>query len=118
MPVRISHRIAPSPNTSARRSRLAMSPLACSGGMYAGVPSIEPASVSVPKLPAEPLLRAVRIVRHVLGRDGRLAFSSSAMPPSASTLARPQSITCTSPKAPTMMFAGFRSRWMTPLAWA
>ena len=41
-----------------------------------------------------------------------------AMPPSASTLARPQSITCTSPNAPTMMFAGFRSRWITPLAWA
>src|SRR5262245_986127 len=47
-PVRISQRMAPSPNTSARRSRLAMSPLACSVGMYAGVPSREPASVSVP----------------------------------------------------------------------
>ena len=52
LPVRISHRIAPRPKTSARRSRWAMSPLACSGGMYAGVPRIEPASVSVPKLPA------------------------------------------------------------------
>ncbi len=41
---------------------MATSPLACSGGMYAGVPSSEPASVSVPKVPAEPLLRAVRIV--------------------------------------------------------
>ena len=29
--------------------------------MYAGVPSSDPASVSVPKLPAGPLLRAVRI---------------------------------------------------------
>ena len=96
-----------------------MSPLACSGGMYAGVPSSEPASVSVPKLPAEPLLRAVRIGRHVLAVCcARLARSSSATPPSASTLARPQSITCTSPNAPTMMFAGFRSRWITPLAWA
>ena len=33
-------------------------------------------------------------------------------------LARPQSITCTSPNAPTMMFAGLRSRWMTPRLWA
>ena len=30
--------------------------------MYAGVPRNEPASVCVPKLPAEPLLRAVRMV--------------------------------------------------------
>ncbi len=48
----------------------------------------------------------------------RLDRSSSAMPPSARTLARPQSITCTSPKAPTMMLAGLMSRWITPLAWA
>ncbi len=41
---------------------MAISPLACSGGMYAGVPSSEPASVSVPRLPVEPVLRAVRIV--------------------------------------------------------
>ena len=33
--------------------------------------------------------------------------------PAVSTFARPQSITCTSPNAPTMMLEGFRSRWMT-----
>ena len=36
----------------------------------------------------------------------------------SSTFARPQSMTCTSPNAPTMTFAGFRSRWITPAAWA
>ena len=30
------------------------------------------------------------------------------------TFASPQSITYVSPKRPTMMLAGFRSRWMTP----
>ena len=34
----------------------------------------------------------------------------------ARTLARPQSMTWTSPKAPTMTLAGLRSRWMTPWA--
>jgi hypothetical protein len=48
----------------------------------------------------------------------RAARCSSAMPPSVKTFARPQSITCTSPNAPTMMLAGFRSRWITPLACA
>ena len=38
--------------------------------------------------------------------------------PSVSTLASPQSITWTSPNAPTMMFEGLRSRWITPRAWA
>ena len=35
-----------------------------------------------------------------------------------STLASPQSMTWTSPNAPTMTLAGFRSRWTTPWAWA
>jgi len=34
------------------------------------------------------------------------------------SLAMPQSITCTSPKSPTMMLAGLRSRWTTERAWA
>ena len=38
------------------------------------------------------------------------AFFSSATPPVGSTLANPQSMTCTSPNAPTMMLAGLRSR--------
>src|SRR5260370_31668362 len=33
-------------------------------------------------------------------------------------LARPQSMTSTSPNAPIMTLAGFRSRWSTPRAWA
>ena len=33
-------------------------------------------------------------------------------------LATPQSMTRTSPKDPTITFSGFRSRWMTPWAWA
>ena len=43
------------------------------------------------------------------GACSRMSFLS-AWP---STWARPQSITYTSPKRPTMMFAGFRSRWIT-----
>src|SRR6266511_3858757 len=35
-----------------------------------------------------------------------------------STLASPQSMTWTSPNAPTITFDGFRSRWMTPFACA
>ena len=46
------------------------------------------------------------------------AEASSAAPPRGKTFARPQSITCTSPNEPTMMFDGFRSRWITPRAWA
>ena len=45
---------------------------------------------------------------------GSRARFSSATPPRRSTLARPQSTTCTSPKAPTMTFAGLRSRCSTP----
>jgi hypothetical protein len=47
----------------------------------------------------------------VLTVAGRAAFGPS-------SLAIPQSITCTSPKSPTMMLAGLRSRWTTPRAWA
>ena len=42
-PVRIAHRMPPSANTSARAS--IASPRACSGAMYAGVPSTVPACV-------------------------------------------------------------------------
>ncbi len=34
------------------------------------------------------------------------------------SFARPQSMTCTSPKAPTITLDGFRSRWITPRLWA
>ena len=48
------------------------------------------------------------------GRNG----SCSGCPSLGKTLARPQSITCTSPNDPTITFDGFRSRWITPRAWA
>ncbi len=41
-PVRTSHRIEPSANTSDRSSTRSPSPLACSGAMYAGVPIADP----------------------------------------------------------------------------
>ena len=82
--------------------------------MYAGVPITEPA------IDSEPASRPLRTVvdRRVCGL--RLALRAPLVGDAAagSTLARPQSTTCTSPKAPTMMFAGFRSRWITPRAWA
>ena len=69
-------------------------------------------------------LRQVRI-RAAAGRgDDRLLHrpcrpsASSLAPPRGRTLARPQSITCTSPKLPTITFDGFRSRWITPRACA
>ena len=46
------------------------------------------------------------------------AAASSAMPPVGRTFARPQSITCTSPNEPTITLEGFKSRWITPRAWA
>ena len=79
--------------------------------MYDGVPSTEPGRDSI----ASDRLRSVQTAESSLGR---IARSSSAMPPWSRTFARPQSMTCTSPKLPTMMFDGFRSRWTTPRAWA
>ena len=78
--------------------------------MYAGVPSTLPACDSSR---FEPL----RTVATRLSSGAGWAGGSSA-PRSLSTLARPQSITWTSPKLPTMTFDGFRSRWITPRAWA
>ena len=48
LPVRITASIAPRPNTSLRASTLPTAPAACSGGMYAGVPSTLPACVNEP----------------------------------------------------------------------
>jgi len=90
--------MAPRLKTSQRSSMRPTSPRACSGGMYASVPSQRSAS-DAPLPAAAP------------STDGPSAFRSS-------TLASPQSMTWTSPKAPTMTFSGFRSRWMTPLLWA
>jgi hypothetical protein len=76
------------------------------------VPSTLPACDSLP-LPAEPL-RTVMITVSWAGS----AEVSSATPPLGRTLASPQSMTWTSPKLPTMMFDGFKSRWITPRACA
>ena len=90
---------------SARSSMAAVSPRACSGAMYAGVPRMAPT-----------------IVRS-LGDTGLCDTrpSSPSKGPwaaSRSLRARPQSMSITSPKRPTITLAGFKSRWMTPWAWA
>ena len=76
------------------------------------MPITEPASDAEPSEPGR-----LRTVSMMLIRDC-LARSSSATPPCCRTFATPQSTTSTSPKAPTMMLAGLRSRWITPREWA
>ena len=71
--------------------------------MYAGVPSTLPACDSSR---FEPLRTVATRLSSGAGGAGRLVGRA----PSLSTLARPQSITWTSPKLPTMTFDGFRSR--------
>lgn len=97
--------MAPRPNTSLRGSILPNAPTACSGGMNAGVPIACPAWVKTPSRRLRTRVSAV--VAH--GSDS--APSRSRL---ASTLASPQSMTWTSPNAPTITFDGFRSRWITP----
>ena len=43
------------------------------------------------------------------------AFAAAGEP---TVSASPQSITSTSPKPPSIMFSGFKSRWMMPREWA
>ena len=81
---------------SLRSSMLLVSPEACSGDMYEGVPTSEPAWVS----------------NATAGPASEPCTTSTA----PRLFAMPQSITSTSPKGPSMMFCGFRSRWMTPCA--
>ena len=61
-----------------------------------------------------PLLRAVATTVSLAGLAARLPRRSIA----GKTLARPQSITCTSPNDPTITLDGFKSRWITPREWA
>ena len=71
--------------------------------MKAGVPITAPARDSDP------------------GASERTVRTPAAPSPAAasfSTLASPQSMTCTSPNAPTMTFSGLRSRWITRREWA
>ena len=60
----------------------------------------------------------LRAVAMIVSSSELPAEASSTAPPWARTLASPQSITWTSPNAPSMTFDGFRSRWITPRAWA
>ena len=83
------------------------------GAMYDGVPIAEPARERSES--SEPL-RAVAITVSCLVTLP--AVASSETPPRGKTLARPQSITWTSPKLPTMTLLGFKSRWITPRACA
>ena len=111
LPVRMTHRIAPRPNTSlARRScrsRRRPAPGACTPACPARSPPGCAESGS-------------RCERISVGRASRptSAWTAAAGRSAVSIFASPQSMTCTSPNAPTMTFAGFRSRWMTPWAWA
>jgi len=81
--------------------------------MYEGVPRTEPAFEKSPE--SDPLRAVVMTVSSIVRWP---ALASSVAPPRGRTLARPQSITWTSPKLPTMTFDGLRSRWITPRAWA
>jgi hypothetical protein len=101
--------MAPSPNTSQRSSSRSTSPAACCGAMHAGVPSTEPACELSP---ADPL----RTVAMAVTSPGPGSAAAASRRPR--TLASPQSMTWTSPKAPTMTLAGLRSRWITPRLWA
>ena len=78
--------------------------MACSGGMNAGVPMNWPYCVPGPEF--ESRSERILVVSSDPASDGGAADSPR-------TFARPQSMTCTSPNAPTMTFAGFKSRWMT-----
>ena len=96
-PVSISNSTQPKAHMSARRSTVR--PFACSGLMYAAVPRIIPACV----------IAGVVIVGDIEhARQTNHAAGSMA-------LARPKSSTFTVPSDRTLMFAGFRSRWMMPL---
>ena len=80
--------------------------------MYAGVPRMLPACVGVPLPPAS--LPSLRRVRMTLASGRNCVRFSSAMPPSARTLASPQSMSWTSPNCPTITLPGFMSRWRIP----
>jgi hypothetical protein len=102
-PVNISNSTQPKAQMSARRSTTF--PRACSGAMYAAVPRMIPALVIVAgeSIVGEAVTSTLRVPLP--------AFRSSA-------LARPKSSTFTVPSGRSLMFAGFRSRWMMPCSWA
>ena len=76
-------------------------PFACSGLMYAAVPRMTPICV----------IAGVVIV-------GELVTPGLNADAGSSAFARPKSRTFTVPSGRSLMFAGFRSRWMTPCSCA
>ena len=94
-PVTISYNTDPKLKMSERASTFL--PSACSGDMYATVPTILPSSVAG---------RIVSVASSSLPEVGSVSF------------ARPKSRTFTSPCSFTMMFPGLRSRWTMPAACA
>lgn len=78
-------------------------PRACSGDMYAAVPMIMPASV---------------MWREVVGEWESSALDEDEAGSPSRAFARPKSRTFTLPSGVTLMFAGFRSRWMMPCSCA
>ncbi len=98
-PVSISYTTTPKAQMSARLSTAR--PLACSGAMYAAVPRIMPISV----------IAGVVMV-------GDIEALADIVPAGAAAFASPKSSTFTVPSARTLIFAGFRSRWMIPCSCA
>jgi hypothetical protein len=94
-PVSISYITAPSEKMSERASTGL--PCACSGDMYAAVPTMTPSSV---------VAWIVRVAPSAPASSG------------AVSLARPKSRTLTTPFAPSMMLPGLTSRWTMPNVFA
>src|SRR5262245_13587706 len=96
-PVNSSYSTHPNAQMSVRLS--AGLPRACSGDMYAGVPSNTPTPVTI--------AGDVR-VGDIDNDDGSAAVAAD-----VASLAKPKSSTLTVPSDRTLMFAGLRSRWTT-----
>ena len=100
LPVAISYKTAPNENRSVRRS--SSFPFACSGDMYATVPTAVPGLVR--NCRSGPAVAAV--------------IPSAAVSGEAFTLASPKSRTLACPRLVTKMFAGLMSRCTIPSACA
>ena len=83
---------------------MSLSPRACSGDMYAGVPMTSPICVFAQSSLAMGETETAPGIGGAAGSDRRRAS--------------PQSITSTSPNSPVIRFSGLRSRWTTPRSWA
>jgi hypothetical protein len=99
-PVNISYNKQPNAQMSAPLSTGL--PRACSGDMYAAVPRIMP----TPVICTGVVIVGDAVSCGLMADAGSIAF------------AKPKSNTFTVPSSRTLMFAGFRSRWMIPCSWA